>query len=100
MAEKDKKDVNTVMKSGENASEEKPKSTNPKKNLFHDPLPKWLVLPLDAKLPLVPGSQNVQLHTTKLGEKVIFTGHNSSWGKVTFSHAYDSHSVQRGGCHP
>ena len=99
MAEKDKKDVNTVMKSGENASEEKPKSTNPK-NLFHDPLPKWLVLPLDAKLPLVPGSQNVQLHTTKLGEKVIFTGHNSSWGKVMFSHAYDSHSVQRGGCHP
>ena len=97
MAEKDKKDVNTVMKSGENASEEKPKSTNPKKNLFHDPLPKWLVLPLDAKLPLVPGSQNVQLHTTKLGEKVIFTDHNSSWGKVMFSHACVSHSIQRGG---
>ena len=78
MAETDKKDVNTVMKSGENASEEKSKSTNPKKNLFHYPLPKWLVLPLDAKLPLVPGSQNFQLHTTKLGEKVICTGRHSS----------------------
>ena len=67
-----KDDVSAVVKpsSGENDTEEKPRFKDPKRNLFHDPLPKWLVLPLDAKLPLVPGPQNLQLHTTKLGEKV------------------------------
>ena len=40
------------------------------KSLFDDPLPQWLVWPLDSKLPMVPGPENVQLYTTKLGKKV------------------------------
>ena len=40
------------------------------RSLFDDPLPKWLVWPLDAKLPMISGPQKFQLYTTYLGEKV------------------------------
>ena len=36
-----------------------------------DPLPTWLSLPLEAKLPMVPAPKGaVVLYTTNLGEKV------------------------------
>ena len=36
-----------------------------------DPLPTWTTLPLDYKLPMIPGPKGaVSLFTTNLGEKV------------------------------
>ena len=52
---------------------------NSQKSLFDDPLPTWLVWPLDSKLPMVPGPQNVQLYTTKLGEKVWSVSYAIFW---------------------
>ena len=36
-----------------------------------NPLPTWATLPLDAKLPMIPGPKKaVTLYTTNMGEKV------------------------------